>query len=282
MPYEPFAPWWSAASPAARDLAFDNNKAVPDSAQLIETRNAEAAAFRAAHNKHLDLPYGAKERQKWDLFPGRDPKAPCLVYIHGGYWQRNRREDFCAFMQGALARGWSAALPGYTLAPDATLAEIVAEIHQSLDWLAANGAAHGIGGPVVLSGWSAGGHLTAMGLSHKSVAAGLAISGVFELAPIFDTYLNEKLLLTREQIETLSPLRLPVVDKPLAIAYGTAELPELRRSSREFHALRAQAHAGGPLVPVVKADHFRIMHALQAEDGQLLRAAAEALKLAGA
>ena len=77
-------------------------------------------------------------------------------------------------------------------------------------------------GPIVLSGWSAGGHLTAMCLGHPRVVAGLAISGIFELGPLRDTELNDKLRLTDEEIATLSPLRLPVVNKPLAIAYGTA------------------------------------------------------------
>ena len=82
----------------------------------------------------------------------------------------------------------------------------MAEINAALDWLAANGPAHGINGKVVLSGWSAGGHLTAQCLGHARVSAGLAISGVFELGPIRDTYLNEKLRLTDSEIETLSPL----------------------------------------------------------------------------
>jgi hypothetical protein len=38
---------------------------------------------------------------------------------------------------------------------------------------------------------------------------GLAISGVFELGPVRDTYLNEKLRLTEQEIVLLSPMRLP-------------------------------------------------------------------------
>ena len=266
------------ATPAARDLAYDNTRAVTDSAQLIAARNEEAATFRAAHAGHLDLAYGPGQRQQWDLFPGANPNAPCLVFIHGGYWQRNRREDFCAFMAGALAMGWSAALPGYTLAPTATLTDIVDEVSASLDWLAANGSAHGIAGPVVLSGWSAGGHLTGMAVKHPRVAAGLAISGVYELAPIRDTSLNDAVQLSLAEVAALSPLRLPMVDKPVAVAFGSGELPELRRQSREFHTARTEAHCPGPLVPVKGADHFRILEALKTPDGVLMRAAADLLK----
>ena len=44
-----------------------------------------------------------------------------------------------------------------------------------------------------MSGWSAGGHLTSMALSHPQVKAGMAISGIYDLEPIRHSYLNEKL-----------------------------------------------------------------------------------------
>jgi acetyl esterase/lipase len=278
MTNHPLPAFWASATSDQRDAAYDNTRAVADSAALIAARNAASAAFRAAHAGHLDLPYAPGERTRWDLFPAAEPGAPCLVFVHGGYWQRNRREDFAILAEGALARGWSVALPGYTLAPEASLTRIVAEIHAALDWLQANGPAHGIAGRILLSGWSAGGHLVGACVGHPAVAAGLAISGVFELAPIRDTYLNDKLQLTEAELQALSPLRQPMVRKPMAIAYGSAELPELRRQSREFHAARAEAHIPGPLIPVAGADHFRILDALRAPEGELLRAVEDLLR----
>jgi len=256
---------------AERDAAYNNGAAVGDSAEIIERWIAASATFRSQRPQHIDLPYGPGERNKWDLFPGDDPKAPCVVWIHGGYWQARSRESFSCFAEGMLARGWSAALPGYTLAPDATLTQIVQEVRAALGWLTAQGGAHGIAGPVIVSGWSAGGHLTAMTLDHPRVSAGLAISGLFELEPIRDTYLNERLRLTDEEIATLSPLRLPGVGKPLAIAYGTAELPALVRNSREYHAHRARSHLPGPLIPVPNTNHYTIMEELRSRDGILAR-----------
>lgn len=255
---------WATASQAERDLAYNNNTAVADSAARIEERNAASA--------RMDPPvmhsYGPSEREQWDLW--EKPGAPMLAFIHGGYWQRNRRQDFWCMAEGARAMGWGFSLCGYSLAPEATLTQIVAQIHAALDALPGSG-------PVVLSGWSAGGHLTAMGLSHPRVTAGLAISGIFELGPIRDTYLQEKLALTDAELAALSPQRLPVVPKPLAVAYGSAELPELVRQSREFHALRAAAHAPGALIPVPGANHFSVLDGLRQPGGALLRAAAELL-----
>ena len=263
---------WGSMTRTARDAAYNNAAAVSGSTQIIDGWVAASATFRAQRAKHVDLAYGPGERNKWDLFPGNDPKAPCLVHIHGGYWQSRNREHFSCLAEGVLARGWSAALPGYTLAPNATLTQIVGEMRSALDWLAAQGSMHGIAGPVVLSGWSAGGHLAALLLDHPSITAGLAISGIFELGPIRDTYLDERLKLTDEEIATLSPLSLPSVGKPLAISYGTAELPALVRNSREYHAHRARSHQPGPLIPIPNANHYNL-ESLRSPNGILTRAA---------
>jgi arylformamidase len=262
---------WGLLTQAERDAAYNNTAHVPDSPVLNAAREVASTVFRTTNGMHLDLRYGKAARNTWDIFPVSDPDAPCIVFIHGGYWQRNSKEQFANLIAGPHGRGWSAALPGYTLAPDASLTEIVAEIGAALDWLGVHGPAHGINGPIVLSGWSAGGHLTAMCLSHPLVKAGLAISGVFELGPVRDTYLNEKLRLTDEEIVTLSPMRLPPVNKPLAIAYGTAELPALVADSRDLHARRSAAHMPGPLIPVPEANHFTIVHELRDHDGVLTR-----------
>jgi acetyl esterase/lipase len=269
---------WGTLSRAERDAAYNNGAAVPGSAAVMEALRADSARVRAASPDHLDLVYDdASPRCAWDLFPAAAPGAPCLVFIHGGYWQRNSREGFAALLDGVRARGWAGALPGYRLAPDATLADIVSDIRRALDWLAERGAAHGIAGPVVLSGWSAGGHLTAMALDHPRIAAGLAISGVFELGPLRDTYLDDRLSLSDREIATLSPLRLPPVAKPLTIAYGTRELAALVEDSRALHARRAAAHCPGALLPVAGAEHFSILDALRRSDGALARHLTELL-----
>jgi arylformamidase len=265
---------WSSLDEARRNAAYDNNAAVANSARLIEARNSASAAYRKAHSGSLDIPYAPGDRTAFDLYPAPDPRAPCLVFIHGGYWLRNSREFFAAYAEGLAQHGWSVAMPGYTLAPQASLTAIVREIGVALDWLADHGPAHGIAGRVVVSGWSAGAQLAALHLGHRLVAAGLAISGVYDLAPLRDTGLNDVLKLSDAEIATLSPVRTPPGSpKPLAIAYGTAELPALVHDSRELHALRSGAHAPGPLLPIVGADHFSILEELRRPRGELVRAA---------
>jgi arylformamidase len=266
---------WALLTQAQRDAAYNNSAAVPDSARHVAARNAASAACRSDPAHRLDLAYGPGAREAWDIYPGSAPDAPCLVFIHGGYWQMNAREDFACFGRGLAAHGWAVAMPGYTLAPEADLTTIAGQILRALDWLAEEGPRHGAGGRILVSGWSAGAQLAALALAHPAVAAGLAISGVYELGPLRDTYLDAKLHLSDQEIETLSPLRLPVVDKALVLAYGSAELPALVEDARAFHARRARAHAPGALLPVPHADHYTVLDQLAAPDGLLTCAALE-------
>ena len=174
---------WITMSLEARNLAYNNVEHVgPENARKkTEGWAAASQTLREQRPKHLDLAYGNGERNRWDLYPANDPKAPCFVHIHGGYWQRGSKEIFACLSEGPLARGWSAALCGYTLAPEATLTQITNELKSAFDWLNAKASEHGIQGPIIVTGWSAGGHLTSFILDHPKVAAGLAISGVFDL-----------------------------------------------------------------------------------------------------
>jgi hypothetical protein len=124
-----------------------------------------------------------------------------------------------------------------------------------------------------LSGWSAGAQLAALALHHPVVTSGLAISGVYDLAPIRDTWLNAALKLTDEEIAKFSPLRLPVVQKPLAIAYGSAELPALVWDSRNLYEARKGVAAPGELVVIEGADHFTVLEELRRADGTLTKVA---------
>lgn len=257
---------WATMNQAERDAAYNNSAAVANSAEYMAELRTASEAVREEFPDEMDQEYGPRERNRVDLIAG-EATTPCLLFIHGGYWQRNSRDGFTALGDGVRAHGWSVAFPGYTLAPEATMTEIVAEISAAIDWVRANTA-----GPIILSGWSAGGHLTAMALGHPAVHAALAISGVYDLGPIRDTYLNEKARITEAEAAQLSPLRLPVVPKRMDIAYGTAEVPPIVHDSRHLHGKRSDAGAAGMLIPVPEANHFTALDSLRDPDGLLTRA----------
>jgi acetyl esterase/lipase len=176
---------------------------------------------------------------------------------------------FTCVAEGPLANGFDAALIGYTLAPEATLMDIVGEARAAVRWLRGQAAGLGIvGGKLIVSGWSAGGHLASMVLGEAS--AGLAISGIFDLEPCRLNYLNEKLQLSLDEQSALSPIRqLPLSSPDLVIAFGTDELPELQRQSQDYDSARRTVGLPSDLLPLTGQDHFSILEELASPSGKL-------------
>ncbi|MGQ0653291.1 MAG: alpha/beta hydrolase [Betaproteobacteria bacterium] len=248
---------WREMDQATLDAAYNNGRAVANSAELVADWERRSRLTRERVRCELDLRYGAAERNRIDLFRSV-PGAPLLAYIHGGYWQTRNKEIYSVLAEGPIAHGIDVALIGYTLAPEKRMDGIVAEIHAALDFLGKRYRG------IAVSGWSAGGHLTAMAMPHPAVGAGLAVSGLYDLEPIRHTYLNEKLKLDEAEAKRNSPILLPHPGKPLVVAYGAAELPELQRQSRDYaaaHKLRMEALEGH--------DHFTILEELASPQGKL-------------
>jgi len=261
---------------AQLDTAYDNSAAVPSYEAIKADWQARSARVRKSRRGYLDLAYGAAPRQRLDLFLADHPRAPTLMFIHGGYWQRNDKEEFAFLAEGPLARGVNVAVVEYTLAPDARMDRIVGEIHHAVAWLAGRLDEYGADpARIYAAGHSAGGHLTASVMGLAAVKGGLAISGLYDLEPIRLNYLNVKLGLDPAEAHRNSPLlHLPLQAGPLIVAYGSAELPELRRQSVDY----AQAWIGrglaGQLLAVDGADHFTILESLADPDGALTQALA--------
>jgi arylformamidase len=264
------APDWRGMSQQDRDLGLNNGVAVAGSGDMVAGWERRSAEMRARDSDHLDLRYGPRERNRIDFFKAAE-KAPTLLFIHGGYWQMRAKEVFAVVAEGPMAHGINVATIGYTLALDATLDEIVAEIHQGLDFLAEKlPALGGDASRIVVSGWSAGGHLTSMALSHPHVKAGMAISGIYDLEPIRHSYLNIKLGLD----EAMSRRNSPIMQaggpmKPLALVAGSAELPLLRKQTADFAGHRAKYGLPVTYEEIPGADHFTIMHEMMSPTGRI-------------
>jgi arylformamidase len=264
------APDWRSMNQHDRDLGLNNSVAVAGSAEMVAGWEQRSADLRKRLSSHLDLRYGPRERNRIDFLKSRD-NAPTLLFIHGGYWQARAKEVFAIFAKGPMAHGINVALIGYTLAPDATLDQIVAEIHGGIDYLTGElpglGAA---GGGIVASGWSAGGHLTSMALSHPKVRAGIAISGIYDLEPVRHSYLNEKLRLDGPMSHRNSPMAQPGgAAKPLSLVVGSAELPLLRKQTADFAGHRARYGLPVTYEEIAGADHFTIMNEMRSPKGRI-------------
>jgi arylformamidase len=210
------------------DRAYANGPFIAG-ADAYPPRWAKAAAeFRAAlgPRARTALPYGPRPRNLLDVFLPEAAPRGLLVFIHGGYWLRFDRESWSHLAAGALARGWACAIPGYTLAPDARIQDMTPEIARAVEFAASLVAA-----PIVITGHSAGGHLSAR-MACADVALSVQvqrvvpISPLSELEPIALTAMNKDLRLDAAEIAAESPARQPKRDGVEAHVFvGAQERP---------------------------------------------------------
>jgi arylformamidase len=273
MPTDQTANTYRGMERAAIDAAYNNSAAVTDSADRVEKWRRRGEKTRARPGARLDLRYGPGANNRIDYFPTDTPSAPLFIFIHGGYWFRNTKEIFAFVADGPCANGINVATVGYTLAPEAGLSQIVQEISQAIDYLVSS--ADGLGfdrAAIIVGGWSAGGHLTALAAGHPDVAGVLPISGIFDLTPIALSYINDALSLTADEVAALSPLFNPPRRQiPHLLFVGGDELPELQRQSTAYAAATAAKGVPTALEIVPGQNHFTIVDELASRDGVLMR-----------
>ncbi len=266
---------------AALDLEkeYNNRARVPEHAQHAERWAKASNAWRAEASAELDKSYGSGARQKYDLFrpKGGGSSAPVVVYIHGGYWQRGDRKDSAFLAKELNARGVAVAFPSYSLCPSVGIMDIVTEMRQCLKavWEATKQR------PVVV-GHSAGGHLAAAmiatdwskisGAPADLVKAGYALSGVFELAPLVPTSLNEALKLDAAKARDASPLLWPAPqkDRTFVAAAGGEESQEFVRQALDLASAWSRAGVKAECVVVPGANHFTIVDELANRESAML------------
>ncbi|KLU25797.1 esterase [Caballeronia mineralivorans PML1(12)] len=268
-------PSWRNMDRTTLDTAYNNGDPPTD----FKTRSA---TFYAAHHGELDVKYGPAPRQRYDFFPaskgdrtnnGDRTHTPTFVFVHGGYWQSCDKE-LCAFVaEGPLGLGMNVVIAEYTLAPDASMTQIVGEIGLLLDFLAERGHS-----PLVLGGHSAGGHLTAMHRAHPAVRHALPVSGLFDLEPIGAGRLNIKLQLSEGETARFSPIRHITHGAPMVVSVGDAERPELIRHSHDYAQACVEAGERMVYVPLPAADHFSVLYDLAKPDGLQLTALAQLMQ----
>lgn len=263
---------------AAATAAYDNRAAVPNSATFLPSWRERSAAVRAACGAHLDVRYGTAPRATLDFFATGAPAAPTLAFFHGGYWQWNGKDDFAFIAESLLALPLNVALVGYSLAPEASLDEIVTEACAAVAWLGEHARDFGASRDVFVGGWSAGGHLAALAAHHEAVRGGFAISGLFDLEPLLETSLNAVLHMDREQARRCSPLHRPLARVPFDVAVGADELPELRRQSERFGAARAAAGLPGAYTAFPGLNHYTILDAFADPNSAVFRALTASLR----
>jgi arylformamidase len=218
-----------------------------------------------------DVKYGPESRSVMDIFlPEGDGPFPVHVFIHGGYWQQLSKQESSFAAPNFLNHGIIYVALDYSLAPDASLPEIIDQTRRGIISLLKT--AHKFKGDaanISLSGSSAGGHLVAEMLStdwrswgYEScpLRAAVTMSGVFDVRPLVGTYVNDPLGLDEETATACSPLfHVPETSCPLIVTWGENETPEFKRQSRDYFKAWEEMGLSGDCFETPQVNHFDIV-----------------------
>lgn len=253
------------------DDAYTNGANIAGGDRWPDAWVAPANAYReertAVGKAQLDLAYGERPRNRFDLFlPDAEPRG-LVVFIHGGYWMRFDHRFWSHLAKGPVERGYAVAMPTYTLCPENRIAGIAAEIGQAVEKISGM-----VDGPIHLTGHSAGGHLaTRLSCTDSPVAKAVlsrvrnvvSISGLHDLRPLMRTAMNETLRIDRAEAMAESPVFLdPVEGVRVTCWVGGGERSEFIRQSRLL--ANVWVGVGGATAYVEEPDrhHFNIVDGL--------------------
>lgn len=260
---------------------------IPDHPHIFTRWQKDSAHVRRAHAALFDLPYGESSGERLDFFPTNRSDAPLLVFIHGGWWRSLDKSDFSFIAPAYTRAGFNVALPNYTLAPQASVADIVQQQLRALAWLYRNAERYDFDpNRIVVAGHSAGAHLSAMmmaavwpvfgaDLPRDLVKAGILLSGVYDLEPVRHAdFVNVDLKLRAEDVPALSPAWMPQAHPaPFLTAYGGLESDEFRRQTELIASSWAAGHRND--IPLPNVNHLTICDAFATPEHALCEATME-------
>ena len=257
---------------------YNNRALVPEHPVYFARWEKDSAFVRATLPCELDLAYGPEPRHRIDFFPAANARGT-LVFIHGGYWRSLDKNLFSWLAAAWVAAGVNVAMPNYRLAPSVRIDDIVDDVIAAMNWLFEKpGSVPGFSmDRVVVSGHSAGGHLTAalfaaprdrLRFDPARIVGGVPISGVFDFAPLKLFSFNADFRLDDAAVARLALAgRKATLAAPLVLAAGAAESSEFVRQSRLLADAWAPQVRSLLLLP--GANHFSVVDAF-AERGQPL------------
>jgi len=149
--------------------------------------------------RRIDLPYGADQRQKLDVYSPRNAVGrPVVIFWYGGSWVTGSKANY-RFVGTALAgEGFVAVLPDYRLYPRVTFPLFDEDGARAVTWVQNHAREFG-GDPrrIVLMGHSAGAHTAAFlafnhaflerfGADSRGIVGLVGLSGPYALVPDTD------------------------------------------------------------------------------------------------
>lgn len=254
--------------------------AVPAFDAVSREYGRRSDAVRGRYALRADLAYGPGPRDKIDIIVPRDREGgrarPLHLFVHGGYWRAGAKEDYAFVAAPVVAAGGIAAIVEYDLMPQARMGGIVAQVRRAFRWLVSEAPALGADPRrITVSGHSAGAHLASYLGAHgpqegnpeqgdaPPPAALLLISGIYDLKPIRECFLQAELCLTKAEVAAWSPVRArPMPGCRRIVSVGGDETPPFLVQAETLSATFATARQPNEMRREPGLNHMDIVLAL--------------------
>ena len=271
-------------TPEEVERGYNNRAAVPEHPEWLARWTARSHAAVETLRPARDVRYGSAPNETLDLYVPRSAARGTLLFIHGGYWRALDKSDHGFVAPAFVDAGFAVAVVNYDLCPAVSVATIVEQCRNALQWLVREGPSRGALAPIVVSGHSAGGHLTAMmyatdwrerGLADTPFAGGVSLSGVHDLTPLVQFSHNVDLRLDEAEARRLSPINhRPRIGAPLLAAVGADETSEFVRQTRLLWDAWPGVRPAGAQAPmeIPNRHHYSVVFDYAQADSALTRA----------
>ena len=277
---------------AELDRQYDQATLVPDLAPYNTVWVERSAAARKALAHQADVAYGQHPREKLDVFPAGNGRAPAFVFFHGGAWRALDKERFSLVAPPLVEAGIAVVVAGFALLPNVSLDIQVHQARSAFAWAWREGGKHGIDPDrLFVAGHSSGGHLagvvsttdwTEWGLPADAVKGTVSVSGMYDLEPVRLSARNKYAFLNEEAVRRYSAVNfLSNGTGPALIAWGDGELDEFKRQSRDFVALAQSRGRNFEGREIAGRNHFAVVEEMFMPGGQLAQAMIEMVRSVG-
>jgi arylformamidase len=182
---------------------------------------------------------------------------------------------------GFVGQGVSVALINYPLCPEVSLSDIRGSIIQAFAHLYKNVLNDDERANIVVAGHSAGGHLAALhlatdwtshGLPENPIAGVIAISGIYDVAPLMHTTMNTDIRITQETAPALNLMTSEIRSRaPIVFVVGGDEPSEFHRQAADLAKAWASLHP--KVLSLPQTNHFTVVDSLADSGGALNKVA---------
>lgn len=258
------------------ELQYNPRTTVANAGEIIPAWKIRAGQTRARFAFDADISYGPHPREILDFYRARNAKG-ILIYIHGGYWRMLSKVETSWVADGFVEQGASVALINYPLCPEVTLSDIRESIIRSFVHLYKKVLNDDERKNIVVAGHSAGGYLAALhlatdwtkfGLPENPVAGVIAISGIYDVAPLMQTSMNTDIGITNETAIDLNVVTAKIKSHaPIVFAVGGNEPQEFHRQAAD--QAKAWAAIEPKILSLAGMNHFTVVDALADPQGAL-------------